>query len=110
MSSDFHAAIVVAGALGEVGFVRGSQGRYRLSVRARPKPRAFLRTHHSRPNGIGDPELQIHLAQVIEHLDRDPVSQTASGRVRGVHLEGRHAAIDGQAAEGGGDPLIGGGV
>jgi hypothetical protein len=43
---DLDARIVVAGAVAQVGFMRGSQCRHRLSVRARPKPRAFLRADH----------------------------------------------------------------
>jgi uncharacterized protein YndB with AHSA1/START domain len=39
----FDARIVVAGAVGEVGLMRGSQCRHRLPVRTRPQPRAFLR-------------------------------------------------------------------
>lgn len=109
MSSDFDTAVVVAGALGEIGLVSGRQGRHRLSVRTRPKPRALLRTDHSRPNGIGDPQPQMHFTQVIEHFDRNPVVQTTRGRILKVHLEDRHAAIGGEAAEGGSDPLIGGG-
>src|SRR5450631_3134503 len=105
ISGHFHAAIVVAGAIGKVGFVCGGQGRYRLSVRAGPKPGALLRADHSRPNGVSDPELQIHFAQLIEHLDRDPVRETASLRVREVHLEGGHAAIGSEAAECGSDAL-----
>jgi hypothetical protein len=106
-SADLDPRVIEAGSVGEIRLMRGSERRHGLAVRAGAKPCTLVRADHALAHAVGDPQREKHLAEIVPYLDGNPIGQSARARILGMHVEHRRRALGGEAAERGGDPLIG---